>query len=37
MWKAVIIIVILLIVVISASKAVIDHGILHKNKKDDKK
>lgn len=38
MWKAIIIIAILLIVVVTASKVVVDHGILHKNNKnkDDK-
>lgn len=35
--KAVIIIVILLIVIVTASKFVVDHGILHKSKKDNKK
>ena len=31
MWKAIIIGLIVLIVVVSASKAIVDHGIIHKN------
>lgn len=37
MWKAIIIIIALLIAVVTASKVVIEHGILHKNKKHDDK
>ena len=33
MWKAIIIAAIVVIVVISASKAIVENGILHKNKK----
>ena len=36
MWKAIVIIIVLLIVVISASKVIVDHGILHKDKDKDK-
>ena len=36
MWKAIIIGIIVLIVIISASKVIVDHGILHKNDRNKK-